>query len=301
MPTLEHNALVEMFRENPGLAPHLVASVLHIDIPPYASASVVESSLDQLLPIEFRADLVLELRDASGAIVLAIILEVQRDEDPDKLYSWPAYVVVVRSKKRCPAIVLVVAPDADVARWAAQPIDLGLGLGSIRPLVLGPASVPEVTDPEEAAREIELAMLSAVAHGNGPNGLAVVKAALGALDRLDREHAAVYFHILWNGLRAPMQRALEAMVMERQAGGTEKIFPFMQEFFERGLREGELKGLREGELKGLREALLRLIARTGIALTEGDVARIQTCDETATLDRWIENVLGAKTASDILS
>jgi hypothetical protein len=317
MPTLEHNALVEMFRAKPGLAPHLLASVLHVDVPPHTSVAVVESSLDQLLPTEFRADLVLELRDASGAIVLAIILEVQRDEDPDKLYSWPVYVAVVRSKKRCPVALLVVAPDADVARWAAQPIELGPGLCTFQALVLGPASVPEVTDPVEAAREIELAVLSAAAHGNGPSGLLVVQAALVALDRLDREHAAVYFQVLWNGLREPMQRALEAMVMERQTEGGTKFPPFMEALFERarregeleglregrvdGLREGELKGLREGKVDGLREALLRLTARAGIALSEGDRARIHTCEDIATLDRWIENVLGAKTAADILS
>ena len=167
--------------------------------------------------------------------------------------------------------------------------------------MLGPASVPEVPDPEEAAREIELSVLSAVAHGNGPSGIAVVKAALVALSRLDREHAVVYFQVLWSGLRVPMRRALEAMVMERQAGGTEKMLPFMQHFFDLGRREGELKGLREGELKVLRETLLRLTARTGIALTDGDRARVQACEDTATLDRWIDNVLGAKTAADILS
>jgi hypothetical protein len=290
-----------MFRENPGLASHLIASVLHVDVPPHDTAAVVESSLDQLLPIEFRADLVLELRDAAGAIVLAIVLEVQRDEDPDKAYSWPVYVVVVRAKKRCPAVVLVVAPDADVARWATRPIELGLGLGTLRPLVLGPATVPEVTDSEVAAREIELAVLSAVAHGNGPNGLAVVQTALVALTRLDHEHAAVYFQILWNALREPMRRALEAMVMERRTDGSAKSYPFVQEIFARELREGELKGLREGELNGRRDALVRLIARTGIALTDDERARIQSCEETATLDRWIENVLGARSASDILS
>lgn len=81
--------------------------------------------------VEFRADLVLELRDANGVLVLAIVLEVQRDKDPDKEDSWPVYVTVLRAKKRCPTVVLVVAPDADVATWAAQPIDLGLA-GSSR-------------------------------------------------------------------------------------------------------------------------------------------------------------------------
>ncbi len=301
MPTLEHNALVEMFRENPELAPHFLALLFHVDVPPHASVMVVESSLDQLIPVEFRADLVIELRDAKGMLVLAIVLEVQRDEDPDKKYSWPVYVAAVRARKRCPTVVLVVAPDAGVATWAAQPIDLGLGLGSVQPVVLGPASVPEVTDTAMAERETELAVLSAVAHGNGPNGLAVVQAALVALGRLDREHAAVYFQIIWNVLREPMRRALEALVMERQIEGRTPFPPFAQQIFERGSREGELKGIREGELKGKRDALLRLLTRAGLALTEDERARILGCAEIATLDRWVENVLGAKSAADVLS
>ena len=39
----------------------------------------------------------------------------------------------------------------------------------------------------------------------------------------------------------------------------------------------------------------------GITLTENDHARIQACADAATLDRWIENVLGAKTAADVFS
>jgi hypothetical protein len=258
--------------------------------------------------VEFRADLVIELRNADGALVLVIVLEVQRDEDPDKKYSWPVYVTVVRAKKRCPTIVLVVAPAAGVATWAAQPIDHGLGLGSTLPVVIGPASVPEVTDPAVAERETELAVLSAVAHGNGPNGLAVVEAALVALGRLDREHAAVYFQIIWNALREPMRRALEARGMDQQSEGKATFPPFAQRLIDRGLREGKLDGLREGkldglregELKGKRDALLRLLTRAGIALTENERGRIQGCADPAVLDRWVDNVLGAKTAADVL-
>jgi len=45
---------------------------------------------------------------------------------------------------------------------------------------------------------VELSILSAMAHGNGPRGLAVLEAAFGALGRLDEEHAAVYFQIIWD-------------------------------------------------------------------------------------------------------
>ena len=194
-----------------------------------------------------------------------------------------------------------VAPDAAVAAWAAERIELGLGLGSIQPLVLGPAIVPVVTDPAEAHKEMELAILSAMAHGNGPRGLAVVQGALGALGRLDPEHAKVYFQIIYNALREPMRRALEALVMERQTLGMATYPPFAQQLVDRGklegLREGELKGLREGK----RDALLRLLTRTGIALTEDDRSRIHACSDIATLDRWFDKVLGSKTAADVLS
>ena len=98
-----------------------------------------------------------------------------------------------------------------------------------------------------------------------------------------------------------MQRALEALAMERQTEGKATFPPFAQQLIERGLREGKLDGLREGKLDGLRDALLRLLARAGITLTEDDRARIQACTDAAKLDRWVENVLGAKTAADVFS
>jgi hypothetical protein len=313
MPTLEHNGLIEMFRENPSLAPHYLALLFHIDVPPHASVRVADTALDQLIPVEFRADLVLELRDEQGNVVFAIVFEAQLEQKSRKRYTWPVYVAVARAERECPTVALVIAIDAAVAAWAAEKIDLGLGLGALHPLVLGPATVPVVTDPALAEQEVELAILSAMAHGNGPGGLAVVQTALDALGRLDREHAAVYFQIIWDVLREPMQRALEALVMERQTEGKATFPPFAQKIFERGiiegeqkgkldgLREGELKGLREGELKALREALLRLLTRAGIAVSEDERARIQSCTEPANLDRWIDNVLGAKSASEVLS
>ena len=137
--------------------------------------------------------------------------------------------------------------------------------------------------------------------GNGPEGLTAVQTALVALGQLDREHAAVYFQIIWDALREPMQRALEALVMERQTEGKTSFPPFAQKIFERGIREGKLDGIREGELKGKRDALLRLLTRAGIELSDDDRARIENCADAATLDRWVDNVLGAKTARDVFS
>jgi hypothetical protein len=89
--------------------------------------------------------------------------------------------------------------------------------------------------------------------------------------------------------------------MERQTEAKATFPPFVQQLIDRGLREGKLDGLREGELKGKRDALLRLLTRAGIALAEADRERILACTDTATLDRWVDNVLGAKTVTDVLT
>jgi hypothetical protein len=192
-----------------------------------------------------------------------------------------------------------------VATWAAEKVDVGLGLSILQPLVLGPAVVPLVTDPAVAERELELTILSAMAHGNGPNGRAAVEAALLALAHLDREHATVYFQIIYNALREPMRRAVEALIMERQTETKATFPPFIQRLIDegelKGEIKGEIKGKIEGKIEGKREALLRLLARAGLELTEDDRVRVQACADSATLDRWIDNVFGAKTPTDVLT
>jgi predicted transposase/invertase (TIGR01784 family) len=62
-----------------------------------------------------------------------------------------------------------------------------------------------------------------------------------------------------------------------------------------GVEEGHKSGLAEGK----RDAFLRLLARAGLVLREDDHARISACTDVATLDRWFDNALTAKTAADV--
>jgi predicted transposase/invertase (TIGR01784 family) len=70
---------------------------------------------------------------------------------------------------------------------------------------------------------------------------------------------------------------------------------------EEGKEAGIVEGHKTGIVEGKRDTLLRLFARAGIALTEDDRARIQSCKDAAMLDRWVDNVFGAKTAAEVLS
>lgn len=53
----------------------------------------------------------MELRDAERSVA-AIIVEMQLGVDPDKKRTWPLYPASVRAELRCPAVLLVVAPQA---------------------------------------------------------------------------------------------------------------------------------------------------------------------------------------------
>jgi hypothetical protein len=68
-----------------------------------------------------------------------------------------------------------------------------------------------------------------------------------------------------------------------------------------GHASGVAEGLPKGKLRGTRSALVRLLASAKILLTKGERARVQACADPDTLDRWLDNVLGAKTAAEVLT
>ena len=98
---------------------------------------------------------------------------------------------------------------------------------------------------------------------------------------------------LYERAKMAEQDARGALVIAHEEG--------KEEGHKSGLTEGKAEGLSEGEIKGRREALLRLLARAKIALTDSDRARIQVCFDVGTLDRWIENVIGASSINDVLT
>jgi hypothetical protein len=69
------------------------------------------------------------------------------------------------------------------------------------------------------------------------------------------------------------------------------------ERFREGRLAGKIEGFHEGVLRGKRDVLLRLTARAGFALTEGERQRIQACKDSAVLDNWIDSVLDGPMAS----
>jgi hypothetical protein len=280
MPSYLHEALLELFRGRPGLAPDLLRESLHLELPEYTEVRVDSAELNDIQPAEYRADLVVLL--LRGQPVLGIILEVQLTRDEDKRYVWPAYVVNLRARIRCPVCLMVVAGDEAVARWARKPIDLGGG-SDFRPWVLEPAAVPEITDEQCARREPELAVLSAIAHAKDDDPQKSVRIALAAEAAsvgLDREKGNMYFDLILHSLSEAAREALLNMDSAK--------YEYQSEFAKRYFGQGRLEGRGEGRV----EMVLKLLTLRFGALPDSVRTQVNAADS-AELDQIAERLLTA--------
>lgn len=120
----------------------------------------------------------------------------------------------------------------------------------------------------------------------------MVQAALVALGRVDREHAAVYFQTIYNALREPMRRALEALVMERQSEGKETLLPWMEDFLERGKARGRVEEAAH--------AVLTVLQARGVAVPDVARERILAEKDPTRLERWLKKAAVAASIAEVL-
>lgn len=145
----------------------------------------------------------------------------------------------------------MVTSDEATARWAAKPIDLGGG-NWFAPLVLGPSHVPEVTEESRAQGDPELAVLSAMAHGQDVDigkaariAVAAQQASLG----LDEERSRLYFDLVLASLSEAARQELQAMDPAK--------YEYQSEFARRYVAQGRVEGKAEGKAEGRAELVAR--------------------------------------------
>jgi hypothetical protein len=286
MPSLTHEGLIELFRNRPELAAELLRDVLHVELPAYSEARVESADLTDIKPAERRADFVVLLID--GNPVLGIVVEVQLSTDEDKRLSWPAYVVGLRARFKCPACVLVVTVTEAMARWSREPIAIGPG-NVFCALVVGPSSVPIVDDVAVAEADPELAILSVLAHADGPHAEPVGRAALLATLRLSGERQLLYCDLIL----AAVSKATRAALEELMAGGT---YEFQSDFFKNRLA----KAAASGEAKGMAQAVLDVLEARSVRVAEEVRARILACSDTAQLSVWLGKAATATSVEQVL-
>ncbi|MGY5008882.1 hypothetical protein ACWCY6_12475 [Streptomyces sp. 900105755] len=220
-----------------------------------------------------------------GSFLLAV--EAQGGQDLDKPASWAYYLAYLYAKYKMPAVLLVVCRDRHTAAWAAQQVSLGPPQWptlTLRPLVLGPDTVPVIDTPEAAAKDIPLAVLSSALHSRAPESDAIRKALAAALKGLqadDEDTASIYIELTEQGLgktpAADLWRHLLAVDLS--------IF-----------QSQTAQALRA---EGLAEALLVVLSGRGIHISDDARDRITTCDDHDTLTTWLTRAATATTTAEL--
>ncbi|HEY6726436.1 MAG TPA: hypothetical protein VI197_20510 [Polyangiaceae bacterium] len=283
MPSQLHEMLLLLFRNRPALAPELLREALHVELPAYSEVRLESADLTDVVPAEYRADLVVLLVD--GKPVLGIVVEVQLAPDARKRFSWPVYVAGLRARLECPCCLLVVTASDKTAEWAQEPIALGPG-SKLMPLVVGPRGVPVITDPERAKQDPELAVLSVMAHGRGDVETAVqiaLSAAAGSVP-LDEDRRVLYFDLIEAALSEAARKAFE-------------MLPQNYEFQGPTYKKAKL----EGQAVMAAASVLDVLEARGLSVSDEVRQRVQGSTDLEQLRRWIRRAAVITSADELFN
>jgi hypothetical protein len=295
-PSSLHEVLVDLFRSQPLLALELLSEPFQFQIPAHDHVEYSSSALNKVIPVEFRADAVVVLRNKQNDPVLGVVIEVQLHPKKVKQWTWPFYLTSLRARLKCAVVLLVVSPIAAVAKWCAKPIHLGHPGWTLKPLVLGPDRVPVVTDPDLARQHPELAMLSAIAHSDHPQRDQIFKSLLTALDSDDHDRATRYTDLVLTALPAAARAHLEDLMT---TGTYEYKSDFARRYYTQGQTEGRAEGITEGRAEGEVRALLAILDARGIPVPDDTRTRITACTDLGQLETWIRRAVTATTIQNL--
>jgi hypothetical protein len=278
--SLDHEVLVDLFREENKLAVELLRRCARIEVD-HACVALTSIDLAQVVPVEYRADAVVVLRDSTDRPVAGLIVEVQLEEKARKLLTWPAYVAILRAKLDCVAMLVVVAPDPAVARWASRPIELGHPGFQLTPIVIGFEDVPRIHDRAVALALPQLSVLSTVAHKELP----LAEIALEAISPLPKDQKRLYYDYIMRALPAGIRQKLEVRMPR-----------YKSEFALSYYGEGMEKGIEKGRGEGLRAAVVAFARARIIDLPEDILAVLDTVTDPGVLTQLVASLSQTHTA-----
>jgi hypothetical protein len=271
MPSFPHEILVDVARKRSEVIRKLLLHCGDAMMRPRlegATGKCESADLSQVAPIEYFADNVTVFRDEAGEKLLVAVVEVQQTIDANKEWTWPVYVTVARSTFECPCVLLVIAMEPSIARWARALLDNIHSDVYFHFVVVSAANVPRIIDIAQAKETPELAVLSAIAHPS----IEVARAALAALDGLPEDRAHLYFDVILDALPEAARNALEEPMQQ---------YEYKSDFARKHFSLGEAKG-REAGQRALQRAALELAkARLETVTAEEEAAIHAFADEGA--------------------
>jgi hypothetical protein len=307
-----HEAMHRLFRQDPGLFARLLPRA-GIPFPEHSSIDPLDTDLTEIRPIERRVDSVFRVHAADGEGGFLLAVESQGKLDPDKRNSWTYYLAYLHAKYRLPSILLVLCRDKATATWAAEPIRIGRRFHTsmlVFPLVLGPGNLSVITDPDEAAEDVPLAVFSAFAHAKDPGLPAILEAPAMAITRTRSEantgtaeggdvgsDSVDWAEIVEIGLGDGPARDLWRQLMATHF----PQFPGSGTIVEEAWLKGRDEGREAGEAKGRAEDILRVLGVRGIEVCDAIRERITDCTDLDVLGVWFDRSLSVVSAEELFA
>ncbi|OAH09295.1 RpnC/YadD family protein [Streptomyces jeddahensis] len=290
MVSSSHESLHRCFQKDTAALLRNFPRLFHVPFPEPRDIAVLNTDLTEIEPIERRVDSLVRVDTDEGNFLL--VLEAQGKKDEAKRGSWAYYLSYLYAKYRCEPVLIVMSQSSSTARWAAQPIRLGLpGWSSltVRPLVLGPDNVPVIVDEKQAAQDVSLAVFSAITHGKGPHAAAILGPLAAALETVDPESAALFAQLVESGLVDPQARKIWRDLM------APVNYFFRHPVAEKVRDEGRV----EGRVEERAEVVLQILEWRGIPVPESVRKRVSSCSDREQLKVWSERAVHATDASDL--
>ncbi len=227
-----------------------------------------------------------------------LAVESQGKPDPDKHNSWTYYLAHMYAKYRLPPFLLVVCKDKATAAWASEPIRVGRGFHTsmvVFPLVLGPGILPVITEPDEAARDLGVAVFSALAYATDPGLTAILDAlASGVADDAGKSGSGDVDRVDWAeiveiGLGEGPGREYWRNLMATYTPN----FPGSNSIVEESWLEGRAKGRAED--------ILRVLEVRGVETPDPVRDRVTACTDLDVLGTWLDRSLSVARAEELFA
>jgi hypothetical protein len=318
MVTPQHEALHRIFQHDRELFARTMSHVFHEDVPIPRNVSILDTDFTEVRPHMRRGDSVLlaEFLVEEAEARYIVVVESQLREDEEKERRWPYYIAYLHDKYECPVILLVVCNDPATADWARIPIRIGLPrltCMTVTAWVLGPDNLDLVTDPDQAAEDVGLAVLAAITHSQSGRINDILEALAEALNTIDTSTAGVLAELIAAGVADTHGLTIWRALMSTPA--YPYASPLRDWFREQGLEQGREQGLEQGREQGLEQGreqgreqglvegergTVRMVLKArGLELTAAHRERLETCTDLATLKEWSEAALTATTVDEI--
>jgi hypothetical protein len=297
-----------MVRNRPQLVPVLLRSLFGVEVSDDVPTTLASESYADTNPAELRCDATVLLGDPETPR-LGVVVESQLKSRAEKTYSWPAYLALLRLRRKCPVMLLVFCPDEAAARGCATPIDMGHPGWVLEPLTVHPAALPPITDPATARRLPELAVLSAPAHADGPHAEPVVHSLSAALDTLSSDIGALYHDYILSRFSDAARKLLEeTMKLSDYEWQSEFALSHIAEGRAEGEAEGRAKGEAEGRAKGEAEgrakgeakSVLLVLEARGVFVPDEIRERVTGCTDFDQLECWVRRAAVIEDARELL-